>query len=204
MEATLAESARILLTFPFGSFLSCSKNFSSLLSSFTSPDGVTFKLLDWLNIQYSSPNRSTTVYEKRDDAFLYDKNGVYQYWQPNYQPRSEEVRGEERRGLLIRFSTYRDTLQVITSQEKEKQSNAHQSGLCYSRAGRQDPLQHRELGGVMSGGQGSPEEQQSLHLLSCWVESPVVLAGHSRKRHPSLLACSEAFMFTQGEQLFTF
>lgn len=68
MKATLAESARILLTFPFGSFLSCSKNFSSLFS-FTSPDGVTFKLLGWLNIQYSSPNRSTTVYEKRDDAF---------------------------------------------------------------------------------------------------------------------------------------
>lgn len=69
MEATLAESARILLTFPFGSFLNCSKNFSSPLSPFTSPDGVIFKLLGWLNIQYSSPNRSTMVYEKRDDAF---------------------------------------------------------------------------------------------------------------------------------------
>lgn len=69
MDTTLTESARIHLTLPFGSFLSCSKNFSSPLSSFTSPDGVIFKLLGWLNIQYSSPNRRTMVYEKRDDAF---------------------------------------------------------------------------------------------------------------------------------------
>lgn len=61
-------SARIPPTFPLGSFLSCSENFSAPLPSFTSPGGVIFKLFGWLNIQYSSPNRSTMMYEKRNDA----------------------------------------------------------------------------------------------------------------------------------------
>lgn len=40
METTLAESAGIHLTLPFGSFLSCSKNFSLLLSLPSPPQTV--------------------------------------------------------------------------------------------------------------------------------------------------------------------